>query len=171
MERLTNLLGVMALATMDRLRPALETLAGHGGSAPAVLAHLLAHPGDSVEGLRCVLSISQPATVRLVDRLVADGFLERRPGPNRRTLALVLTPTGRETATRLLAARADALTDMLAVLDEQEAWQLEALLAKLTAPLAVDRPGALTVCRLCDRAACAQGPGCPLDHTVGDPRP
>jgi MarR family transcriptional regulator, negative regulator of the multidrug operon emrRAB len=171
MQRLTNLLGVTALAAMDRLRPAVEILAGHGGSAPAVLAHLLAHPGDSVEGLRGVLSISQPATVRLVDRLVADGFLERRPGPDRRTLALVLTPAGRETATQLLAARADALADMLAVLDEQEASQLEALLAKLTVPLAVDRPGALTVCRLCDRAACAQEPGCPLNHTVGDPGP
>ena len=118
-----------------------------------------------------MLAISQPATVRLVDRLVADGFLERCPGPNRRTLALVLTATGRETAVRLLAARADALIDMLAVLDEHEAPQLEALLAKLTARLAVDRPGALTVCRLCDRAACSQGPGCPLDHTVSDLRP
>jgi DNA-binding MarR family transcriptional regulator len=171
MDRLTNLLGVMALATVDRLRAPLQTLAGHGGSAPAVLAHLLAHPGESIEGLRCVLSISQPATVRLVDRLVADGFLERRPGPDRRTLSLVLTPNGRETATQLLAARADALIDMLAVLDEQEAAQLEALLAKLTAALAVDRSGALTVCRLCDRGACSQGPGCPLDHTVSDLRP
>lgn len=166
MERLANLLGVTALAVTDRLRPPLDALAGHGGSAPAVLAHLLAHPGGSVNELRQVLAISQPATVRLVDRLVADGLVVRHPGHDRRTLALELTPAGHAAATRLLSARAEALESMLAVLDGEEATQLEALLAKLTTHLASDRPGALTVCRLCDRDACTRDPGCPLDHTV-----
>nr|MBA2261644.1 hypothetical protein [Solirubrobacterales bacterium] len=47
-----------------------------------------------------------------------------------------------------------------------ERARLETLLDKVVAGLADDRPGALVVCRLCDRDACCAGPGCPLDHTV-----
>ena len=54
---------------------------------------------------------------------------------------------------------------MLDALDADEQARLEALLAKLTSALAEDRPQALHVCRMCDRGACTQEPGCPLDHT------
>ena len=107
--RLAQLLGVTALAAVDRLRPPVEDEAGHGGSAAAALVHLHAWPGESLESLRSVLGISQPATVRTVNRLVADGLLERRPGPDRRTAALILTGAGRAAAERVLAVRAAAL--------------------------------------------------------------
>src|SRR5919106_3229585 len=102
-DRLANLLGVTALAAADRLRGAVEADLGHGGAVPAVLVHLRAYPGGSIEALRRVLAISQPATVRAVDRLAAEGLVERRQGPDRRTLALFLTPRGRGAARRLLA--------------------------------------------------------------------
>jgi len=105
-DRLANLLGVTALAAADRLRGAVEADLGHGGAAPGVLAHLRAHPGESIEALRRVLAISQPATVRAVDRLARDGLVERRPGPDRRTLALFLTGRGQRAARRVLARRA-----------------------------------------------------------------
>jgi hypothetical protein len=56
---------------------------------------------------------------------------------------------------------------MLAALDEDEQARLLPLLERLTSCLAVDRPGALNVCRMCDRRACLQQPGCPLEHTTG----
>jgi len=162
MDRLAQLLGVTALAAADRLRDALP----QGGSAPAALVHLQAHPGESVEGLRRVLGISQPATVRAVDRLAADGLLERRPGPDRRTLALHLTAAGQAAATAALEQRAGALGGMLEALGPDERAALAPLLERLVAALADDRPGALRVCRMCDRDACTSEPGCPLDHTV-----
>src|SRR4051794_30491020 len=107
-DRLANLLGVTALAAADRL--------GDGrGSASAALVHLQAHPGGSVESLRRVLGISQPAAVRLVDRLAAEGRLERLPGADRRTLSLRLTPAGERAAGAVLARRAEALRDLLSV--------------------------------------------------------
>jgi MarR family transcriptional regulator, negative regulator of the multidrug operon emrRAB len=165
-DRLANLLGVTALAATDRLRGAVEADLGHGGAAPAVLVHLRAHPGESIEALRRVLAISQPATVRAVDRLAEDGLVERRPGPDRRTLALFLTRRGQRAARRVLAQRAASLRDLLAPLDEDEQARLLPLLEKLAAGLADDRPQALRVCRLCDRRACTRRPGCPLDHTT-----
>lgn len=165
-ERLANLLGVTALAATDRLRTAVENELGRGGSAPAALVHLQAWPGGSVEALRQVVGLSQPAAVRLVDALVADGLVERRAGADRRTLALQLTPAGTQEASRLLERRADSLRPLLEALKPAEQEALVPLLERLTAALADDRPQALRSCRLCDRAACATGPGCPLDHTV-----
>jgi MarR family transcriptional regulator, negative regulator of the multidrug operon emrRAB len=166
-DRLANLLGVTALAAADRLRAAVEADLGHGGAAPALLVHLHAYPGESIEALRRVLAISQPATVRAVDRLAEDGLVERRAGPDRRTLALFLTRRGQRAARRVLARRAASLGDLLAPLDENEQARLLPLLEKLASWLAVDRPGALNVCRMCDRRACLKRPGCPLEHTTG----
>lgn len=165
-DRLTNLLGVTALAAGDRLRAAVETELEHGGSTPAALVHLQAWPGEPVEALRQALGISQPATVRVVDRLVADGMLERRPGADRRTLALHLTAAGVAAAHALLARRTASLHELLDVLSQDERATLEPLLERLTAALADDRPQARRACRLCDRGACATGAGCPLDHTT-----
>src|SRR5688572_32469345 len=92
--RLANLLGVTALAASDRIRRAVEEDLARGGGAPAALVHLQAYPGESIEALRRVLGISQPAAVRIADGLAAAGLLERRPGPDRRTLALHLTAAG-----------------------------------------------------------------------------
>jgi DNA-binding MarR family transcriptional regulator len=166
MDRLANLLGATALAATDRLREAVESELAHGGSAPAALVHLQAYPGESVERLRRVLGISQPAAVRVVDRLAADGLIERRPGADRRTLALHLTRAGERAASELLARRSGSLRSLLECLEPEERARLEPLLARLVAALADDRPGALRVCRLCDRGACTKAPGCPLDHTV-----
>jgi DNA-binding MarR family transcriptional regulator len=167
-DRLVNLLGVTALAATDRLRAAVESDLGHGGSAPAVLVHLEAYPGESIESLRKVLRVSQPATVRAVDRLADEGMLERRPGRDRRTLALFLTTRGRRAARRIRTLRSASLREMLARLDDEERARLLPLLEKLTSCLATDRLGALNVCRLCDRPACLSGP-CPLEHTNRPP--
>jgi MarR family transcriptional repressor of emrRAB len=158
-DRLANLLGVAALAAADRLGEA-------RGSAPAALVHLQAHPGGSIEALRRVLAISQPAAVRLVDRLAAEGMLERRAGADRRTLSLHLTAKGDRAAAGVLARRADALCGLLSALDDSEREALTPLLERLVASLAEDRAGALHTCRLCDRAACTSEPGCPLQHTA-----
>ena len=164
--RLANLLGVTALAAHDRMRTAVEAELARGGAAPAALIHLHAHPGDSIEALRRVLRVSQPAAVRLVDGLVASGLLERRPGPDRRTLALHLTAAGERGAERLHARRAEALEELLGALAPAEREALRPLLERLVASLATDRAGALTTCRLCDREACTRTPGCPLQHTA-----
>lgn len=165
-ERLAQLLGVMAMAASDRLRASVEAESAHGGSTPAALVHLQAYPGEPVEGLRRVLGISQPATVRLVNRLAAEGLAERRPGPDRRSVAVGLTAAGEAAATALLERRSQSVLDLLEVLDPAQRRELEPLLERLVAGLAEDRPQALRVCRLCDREACARKHGCPLDHTV-----
>jgi MarR family transcriptional regulator, negative regulator of the multidrug operon emrRAB len=158
-NRLVNLLGVTALAAVDRLREL-------GASAPAALIHLDAHPGASVEELRAVLGISQPATVRAIDRLAGDELVVRRPGRDGRTLSLHPTAVGRAEAAALLRRRAEALGSLLDPLGDEERAALETALERVVAALADDRPAALRTCRQCDRVACTRDPGCPLQHTV-----
>jgi DNA-binding MarR family transcriptional regulator len=166
MDRLANLLGVAALTATDRLRSAVERELAHGGSAPAGLVHLQAYPGESVEALRHVLGVSQPAAVRVVNRLVAQGLVDRRAGPDRRTLALHLTAVGERAASELLSRRTQSLRSLLDALEPDEQAALEPLLERLVAATARDRPQALRVCRLCDRRACKSAAGCPLEHTT-----
>jgi DNA-binding MarR family transcriptional regulator len=166
-DRLAQLLGVVALSATDRFRDTVEGSLGRAGAHAAALVHLDAYPGDSIGALADVLGVSQPAAVKVADRLSADGLLERRAGPDGRTRALHLTAAGRRAATRVLADREHELADLLANLSPDERRQLEPLLERLVAGLADDRPGALTVCRMCDRGACCGDPhGCPLEHTV-----
>lgn len=117
-----------------------------------------------------VVGLSQTGAGRLVDRLVEAGLVERRAGRDGRTQALSLTHKGLSAAARVLELRAEAVTPLLEHLTSDERLDLERLLERIVQGLAHDRPGALRVCRLCDRAACYSGPGCPLDHTAQAPR-
>lgn len=166
-DRLEQLLGVVSLAAADRLRRAIESELGAGGSAAGALVHLQAWPGCSVTDLGDVLGLSQPAAVRLVDRLEARELVRRDPGPDGRTRSLILTEQGLQFADALLAERAASLGPLLCELDAGEREQLESLLGRITSGLAHDRSEALTTCRLCDRAACQDGARrCPLNHTT-----
>lgn len=166
-ERLAQLLGALSLSAVDRVRSSVDASLGRAGAHAAALVHLEAYPGDSVQALADVLSVSQPAAVKVVNRLAGDGLVERREGPDGRTRALHLTAAGRDAAARVRADRAARLEEVLRVLGDEERERLEPLLEKLVAALAGDRPGALTVCRLCDRTSCCGAPaGCPLEHTV-----
>jgi MarR family transcriptional repressor of emrRAB len=165
-DRLPQLLGTLALAATDRFRASVDGSLGRAGAHASALVHLDAYPGESVQALADVLGVSQPAAVKIANRLAADGLLERRAGRDGRTRAVHLTPAGRSAAAAVLSGRAGRMGELLAALTPDEQSRFEPLLAKVVAGLADDRPGALTVCRLCDRAACCSGDGCPLEHTT-----
>ena len=78
-SRQANLLGALAIAVVDRLHQARADDDGRGLTATAALDHLRLRPGQNIDFLARLLHISHPAAVRLVDRLAADGLLERRP--------------------------------------------------------------------------------------------
>jgi DNA-binding MarR family transcriptional regulator len=167
MDRLDQLLGVTALGVLDRLRAAVGADSGVSEVEASALVHVQAWPGGSVVELAGVVGRSQPAAVRLIDRLVERGLVRRGPGADRRTAALVLTDAGSQVADAVLAARARALAPLLGDLSASEREALERLLDRVAAGLATDRTSAIHVCRLCDRDACYSGPTCPLQHTTG----
>lgn len=176
--RLANLVGAWTLAVADGVTAAAATAAGRGGQAPAALVALHEFAaGSTIDQLRHVLGISHSTTVRLIDALVADGHVSRtHHADDRRSVALTLTPAGRRTARRILAARREALQGTLDRLSEQERRSLMRLAEALTGQLVdlklderarANAPSTGWLCRLCDFDACGRPDGlCPAAERV-----
>jgi DNA-binding MarR family transcriptional regulator len=171
--RLTNLLGAWALAVSDRVTAAAAAAAGRGGQAPAALVALHQFAGGgTIEDLRQVLGLTHSAAVRLIDGLVADGYVARRQSRgDRRSVALALTPSGRAAARRILRARAQAVEGTLDGLTEAQRRSLTTLAERLTSDIVGLRlteradgspPAGGWLCRLCDFETCGRPAGrCP----------
>ncbi|MDX2213216.1 MAG: MarR family winged helix-turn-helix transcriptional regulator [Oculatellaceae cyanobacterium bins.114] len=162
-ERTLNLLGALALSIVDALNPVLEANAGHGGETPAALVTLGAEPGISINTLRQILNLSHPGTVRLIDRLEAQGLVERRSGVDGRTLALFLTNAGWERRQAILTERRQALQVALQPLTLDERSQLTTLLEKMLMGMTTDELRAYAICRLCEEEVCP-GDRCPVEQ-------
>lgn len=162
-----NVLGALALAVTDAMQTGIRSAAGQGPTVASAMITVEFFDGLSIEALRHHLGLSHPATVRLVDRLVAEGLLERRATGHGRTLALHLTDAGREFASRIEASRRQALRDVLGALTQRERRTLTPLVEKLLAGLVGDREDAHRMCRLCDQRRCDVRPrGCPVDRAA-----
>jgi MarR family transcriptional regulator, negative regulator of the multidrug operon emrRAB len=152
-----NLIGAFALAAADALRVAAEAEVGQAGAAASALVTVGAYAGRSIEQLRGPLGLSQPGAVRLVERLEAQGWVERHPSPGRAS-ALHLTAAGEAVVERVLAARGAALAELLEPLDRDEQAAMAAAAEKALAAATTDRAALERLCRLCERPACATCP-------------
>jgi DNA-binding MarR family transcriptional regulator len=162
--RTENVVGALALALSDALLRDAQDQAPEPGPAAAAIALLGHEPGMAIERLRRALGLSHPGAVRLVDRLVADGLVVRRPSPNdRRAVALYLTDAGRERCRAIQGARQRSLARALAALAPAEREALGLLAGKLLGALVENLDQAYSVCRLCDPGVCSE---CPVDAAL-----
>jgi DNA-binding MarR family transcriptional regulator len=163
--RSTNLLGALVTALHDDLDQAVASAADHGSAFPAALVSVHWQPGVTIEVLRRVLGLSHSGTVRLVDRLEQEGSLDRRAGPDGRSVALHLTAQGRRQVKAVLDGRFRVLNGALGLLSAAEQKQLAHLTEKLLAGLTRDRPHSDHICRLCDESVCPDD-RCPVGCAV-----
>jgi MarR family transcriptional regulator, negative regulator of the multidrug operon emrRAB len=174
--RLVNIVGAFALALADGIRDATEAAAGMTGAAPAALVALdqfLA--GRPTRELAQVTGITHSGAVRLVDRLVDAGLVERRAGRDARSGSIVLTTRGRELSRQVTAARTTAVRTVLERLATDDNPALLALMETMVANLTAirldtaaqpDEPRAW-MCRLCDLESCGRPQGeCPAANAA-----
>jgi DNA-binding MarR family transcriptional regulator len=113
------------LATVGLSLPklaALNRLAEAGESLPL---------GQLADRLACVKS----NVTQLVDRLEADGFVERATDPgDRRSCLAVITDAGRNARARGVEIQADAERQVFAILSADETARLAEILDKLARP-------------------------------------
>ena len=157
-DRTGNLLGVVGLAVADRIGDAARDILRHGGETPAALVVIGYGSGPSNDQLRRILGLSHPGTVRLVDRLVADGLVERREGRDRRAIALYLSERGMTLREELLKGRLAAMRSLLAPLTDTEQEVFAALLHKMLSSMETTETERRTLCRLCDSRVCTNCP-------------
>jgi DNA-binding MarR family transcriptional regulator len=177
-DRTVNMLGALSLVVADRLNSAAEAVTALGPSAPAALAALHEFlDGGSVTQLSSVLGLTHSGTVRLVDRLDAEGLVERAGARDGRAVSVVLTRSGRRMAARVLQARRTSLDAMLSGITSAERDELAAVLEKMLATVTQSRAAERSsgtqdrpppwLCRLCDFDGCGRSEGkCPVNNAV-----
>jgi MarR family transcriptional regulator, negative regulator of the multidrug operon emrRAB len=161
-RRESNWLAAVALAITDAQRLAAEQAAGVGGAAPAALVALTEFDDEAIGSHAARLGLTDSGAVRLFDRLTAEGLVRRTAGRDGRTLAVRLTAKGRRTAERIVQARAAAVEEILAALDDAQRHQLAELSRKLLGSLRHVGFDARSVCRLCDYQVCHSAGVCPV---------
>ncbi len=153
--RTANLLGALAGAVEDRLQRELKTHANQTDSAAAALNLIGFYEGCSNGALSTSLGLSHTATVRLLDKLEAEGLVERRAAEDdQRAIALFLTRKGQSRLREILKKRCAALCDAIRVLSPAEERQFSHLIEKLLRILTTSAAEADHICRLCDGTAC-----------------
>jgi MarR family transcriptional regulator for hemolysin len=91
----------------------------------AVLARLDRAEGLKQSELAELLDLQPISLTRLLDRLAANGLIERKPDPNdRRANRLYLTPAARPLLDRLLELGSGIMIDVLQGLDRKTAEEL-----------------------------------------------
>jgi MarR family transcriptional regulator, negative regulator of the multidrug operon emrRAB len=157
-DRAANLLGVVGLAIADRIEEAARDILSHAGETPAAVVVIGYGLGPSNDQLRRILGLSHPGSVRLVDRLVADGLVERRKGQDKRSIALYLTAEGDALREELLKGRLAAIRPLLLPLTSAEQETLTSLLHKILSYMPTTDLERCHLCRLCDDRVCRDCP-------------
>jgi DNA-binding MarR family transcriptional regulator len=163
--RTTNLLGALALGLADAVQAVARDQAHEGGRAGAALCAIAHEPGLSIEQLRGAVGLSHPGAVRLIDRLAAEGAIERRAARDKRAVALHLTRAGGRRVRKIVADRRAALARTLGVLSPSERRILDRLLAKMLRALPRSDAHALAICRFCEGDACDP---CPVGEALAE---
>ena len=89
---------------------------------------------------------------------MADGLAERRPGRDRRAVALHLTAAGEALREDLLGGRLASIRPLLLTLTPAEQDTLAGLLHKMLATLPTTDLDRCNLCRLCDDRVCTDCP-------------
>src|SRR5438132_168788 len=103
--RTANLLAAFAGEISERVEAALKTHPNQTDSGIAALNVMSFWEGITNAELAKAMKLSHTATVRLVDKLEAQGLVEARDGKDRRATYLYLTPAGQKAAQPVLVAR------------------------------------------------------------------
>lgn len=159
-----NVIGAFALGLADRLLAAARDQAPDAGPMAAALALVDHAPGVSIAMVAHAVGLSHAGTVRLVDRLEAEGLVERRRGlGDRREVALHPTAAGVARAADIVGARNRVVSRALSGLTPAEVHALAALAARALGAMADSPAEAARICRLCDGPRCGD---CPVDRAL-----
>lgn len=160
-SRHANILGALALGLAEDIIDGVTGGSKLGATETAALALIDHEPGISINALRGGLALSHPGAVRLVDRLVDAGFMQRaRHEGDGRAVALSLTSAGATACAAAIAGRDGAIARGLAALTPEEQGMMGALAAKMLRAMLRDEAHAYRTCRLCHFERCAN---CPIE--------
>ncbi len=156
-----NIFGAFALMMSDDIVRATSSRAPEAGPAASALALLAHEPGLSIRVLAVGVGLSHAGTVRLVDRLAAEGLIERRDhSTDGRARSLYLTPKGKVASDQILFSRDQVIAAGLSILDPDELEVLCRIAERVLRNRLESLEQAHRICRLCCYEGCTN---CPID--------
>lgn len=156
-----NIFGAFALLISDDIVRASSSRAPEAGPAASALALLAHKPGLSIGMLAVGVGLSHAGTVRLVDRLSAEGLIERREHQtDGRARSLYLTGTGEVASREILASRDLVIAEGLSILNPDELRILSDIAERVLRDRLENLEHSYRICRLCCYAGCTN---CPVD--------
>jgi MarR family transcriptional regulator, negative regulator of the multidrug operon emrRAB len=159
--RADNILGALVLSLSDGIKETTEQQLAMRGEAAAAVVSIGNSPGNSIGWLSKTLMLSHSGTVRLLDKLVHEGLVERnRVELDAREASLHLTNSGERKMLAILKSRHDCLDTALDALTKQEQLLFCKLSEKILAAISRDERGD-AMCRLCEESVCPQN-RCPV---------
>lgn len=133
---LDQLVGYQLRRAFLRSNQLFAKLAGEAEVAPGqfgVLELVSRNPGRSQTEIANASGLDRSTLTLMLDQLVKKGWIERRPGPDRRTLSLHATDAGRDAIMRATPRVDEHEARIRAGLSDQEAATLLDLLKRLHA--------------------------------------
>lgn len=124
----------------------------HAGKTTAALVVIGYGFGLSNDRLRRILGLPHPGTVRLVDRIVVNGLVDRR------AISLYLSKRGMAVRQPLLEVRLAVIRSSLTQLTDAEQETFGPLLHKMLSSMGMTDMERRTLCRLCDDRVCSDCP-------------
>jgi MarR family transcriptional regulator, transcriptional regulator for hemolysin len=141
-----------------------QLVVGLNRSQCRILAYLARCEGINQAGLADLLEIKPMTLVRQIDRMEADGWIERRPDPDdRRARRLILTEKARPVLARIADLSAEIRREAFVNLSAEEGTQLLDLLHRVHADLSAD--AAMPDVTRLPRAVASSGPLARLEQT------
>lgn len=122
-ELLYQVLGYVRPITLDSARAVEQLWRPHGVTVGmrAVLDVLASAGPMTVPGVATLLDLARQGVQRLVNELMAEGFVESQPNPrHRRSALIVLTTRGEEMAARIRRTELERLAEMVDECSEEE---------------------------------------------------
>lgn len=163
-ERSANLFGAMCLGIADRVDTAMAASEGIHSTASTALIVIRQFPDITIRRLERFLGVSRPATIRIVNSLVAQGFATRRQSDGDHRQSLVrLTEAGIATAERLVDVRKSFLLKVLENMSPEERRVLDSAVDSVLTQLTNTIDDAHELCRQCEISCCPQS-CCPVEQ-------
>jgi DNA-binding MarR family transcriptional regulator len=131
---LDGLVGYQLRRAFLRSNQLFAGLAGKAGLQPGqygVLKLIGLNPGRSQSDIAAAAGLDRSSLTQVLDQLARRGLVERRPGPDRRTLSLHLTEEGEKTVAEAAGSVAEHEAAIRGDLTEAETRTLVELLRRI----------------------------------------
>lgn len=172
--RIENTFGFLTHDVARLMGKRFDQLAGSLGLSRAqakAIAYLIRNEGINQAGLAELLDVEPISLTRLLDRMEAAGWIERRPHPaDRRARCVYVTDKVRPVFARIREIAAQVRAQALAGLSDKEAAQLTALMERVHANLSDRECPAQEAACLCSHGEEEAGPSARPSRRPRPPR-